>query len=213
VFDLWAQQWRQRKAHGAVVLVRYADDFVVGFERRAEAEQFWRELTERFHQFNLELHADKTRLIEFGCHAAENRRKRGEGKPETFHFLGFTHICEKSRKGRFTILRQTMRKRMQAKLKLLKMELWRRMHEPVPEQGKWLRMVVNGHFRYFGVPRNRPALNEFRYRLVRLWKEVLERRSQKSEIEWERMERLARRWLPYSRIYHPYPWQRWHVKT
>ena len=212
-FDLWAHQWRRRKAHGDVILVRYADDFVVGFQHRAEAEQFQRELTARLHQFNLELHADKTRLIEFGRYAASNRAKRGEGKPEVFHFLGFTHMCGRTRKGRFTVLRQTMRKRMRAKLKTIKVELKRRMHDPIPEQGKWLRSIVLGHFRYYGVPRNRPALDVFRYQLVKQWKHVLERRSQTGQVEWERMNRLALKWLPASRIYHPYPNQRLVVTT
>jgi RNA-directed DNA polymerase len=213
VFDLWAHQWRRRKAHGDVILDRYADDFVAGFQHRAEAEQFQRELTVRLHQFNLELHADKTRLIEFGRYAASDRAKRGEGKPEVFHFLGFTHICGTTRKGRFTVLRQTMRKRMRAKLQNLKIELRLRMHDPIPEQGKWLRSVVVGHYRYYGVPRNRPALNVFRCQLLRLWKHVLGRRSQNSQIEWARINRLARKWLPYPHIYHPYPNQRLVVTT
>ncbi len=212
-FDLWAHQWRRQKAHGEVILVRYADDFVVGFQHRAEAEQFQRELTARLHQFNLELHADKTRLIEFGRYAATNRAERGEGKPETFHFLGFTHICGTTRKGKFTVLRQTMRKRMRAKLKTIKLELMQRLDASIPEQGKWLRSVVTGHNRYYGVPRNRPALKMFRRQLVRLWKHVLERRSQTGQIEWERMNRLARKWLPSSHIYHPYPDQRLVVTT
>jgi RNA-directed DNA polymerase len=213
VFDLWAHQWRRREAHGDVILVRYADDFVAGFQHRAEAEQFQRELTARLHQFNLELHADKTRLIEFGRYAADNRAKRGEGKPETFHFLGFTHICGTTRKGRFTVLRQTMRKRMQAKLKGIKLELRQRMHDPIPEVGKWLRSIVVGHFRYYGVPRNRPALNAFRRQVLRLWKHTLKRRSQKGQIEQGRMGRLARKWLPSSHIYHPYPNKRLVVTT
>lgn len=207
-FDLWAHQWRKRNARGEVILVRYADDFVVGFEHRGEAEQFQRDLTERLGRFNLELHADKTRLIEFGRFAATNREKRGAGKPETFNFLGFTHICGKTRKGRFTVKRQTMRKRLRAKLKAIKVELRRRRHDPVPEQGKWLQSVIVGHFRYYGVPMNGPALCEFRYHVVGLWKRALERRSQKARILWERMYRLARDWLPYPRIYHLYPSQR-----
>ncbi len=207
-FDQWAHQWRQRNAQGEVILVRYADDFVVGFEHRAEAEQFQRELTERLGKFNLELHADKTRLIEFGRFAATNRAQRGEGKPETFNFLGFTHICGKTRKGYFTVKRQTMRKRLRAKLKAIKMELRQRLHDPIPEQGQWLRSVMLGHFRYYGVPMNGPALCEFRYHVVGLWKRALERRSQKARIRWERMYRLARNWLPYPRIYHLYPSQR-----
>jgi hypothetical protein len=213
VFDLWAHQWRRQKPRGEAIFVRCADDFVVGFQHRGEADQFQSELTARLHQFSLELHAEKTRLIEFGRFAAENRAKRGEGKPETFHFLGFTHICGKTRKGRFAVLRQTMRKRMQAKLQRMRSELRRRMHDPVPEQGQWLRAVIAGHYRYYGVPRNMPALNEFRYQLLRLWKGMLERRSQAARITWERMKRLARKWLPYARICHPYPDQRLTVMT
>jgi len=182
--------------------------FVVGFEHHAEAEQFQEELKARLHQFNLELHADKTRLIEFGRSAAKNRAKRGEGKPETFDFLGFTHICGTTRRGRFAVWRQTMRKRMRMKLHKLKEELRRRMHDPLPEVGKWLRSVVTGHFRYYGVPRNGSALNAFRIGLMRLWKHVLDRRSQKGRINWERMQRLALKWLPLARICHPYPNQR-----
>lgn len=207
-FDLWAHQWRKRNARGEVIFVRYADDFVVGFEHRGEAEQFQRELTERLRKFNLELHADKTRLIEFGRYAATNREKRGESKPETFNFLGFTHICGKTRKGYFTVKRQTMRKRLRAKVRAVKMELRRRLHEPIPKQGAWLRSVILGHFRYYGVPMNSPALSEFRNQIVRVWKRALERRSQKARLIWERMSRLVRNWLPYPRIYHLYPSQR-----
>jgi len=212
-FDLWVHEWRKRHAHGEVIVVRYADDFVLGFEHRADAEQFQRDLTERLRKFNLELHAAKTRLLEFGRLAAMNRARRGADKPETFNFLGFTHICGKTRKGRFTVLRQTMKKRLRAKLKAIKIELRKRLHQPIPEQGKWLRSVVVGHCRYYGVPRNGPALGEFRYQVVCLWKRALERRSQKAYLRWERMTRLARTWLPYPHIYHPYPSQRLHVTT
>ena len=207
-FDLWAHQWRKRSARGEVILVRYADDFVVGFEHRAEAEQFQRDLTERLRKFNLEMHTDKTRLIEFGRFAATNREKRGESKPETFNFLGFTHICGKTRKGYFTVKRQTMRKRFRAKVKAVKMELRRRLHEPIPKQGAWLRSVVLGHFRYYGVPMNGPAMSEFRYHVLGVWKRALSRRSQTARITWERMYRLADNWLPNPRIYHLYPSQR-----
>lgn len=212
-FDQWVQQWRERHAHGDVIVVRYADDFVVGFEHRPDAEQFQRDLHVRLAKFNLELHAQKTRLIEFGRFAADNRKRRGEGKPETFNFLGFTHICGKTRKGKFTVLRQTMRKRMQAKLKALKLELKRRMHLPIPEVGAWLSSVLRGYYQYFGVPRNGPALSEFRAQVMRLWKHVLERRSQRAQISWERMNRLARHWIPVPHICHPYPSQRLHVRT
>jgi RNA-directed DNA polymerase len=209
VFDLWIQQWRKKRARGDVIVVRYADDFVVGFQHRDEAEQFWSDLRERFAQFGLELNAEKTRLIEFGPFAVENRRRRGQRKPETFDFLGFTHICRKKRSnGRFTVLRKTMRKRMQAKLRELKLELRRRMHVPVPEVGQWLRSVLVGHARYYGVPMNRSALYRFRFLLIRLWWRSLKRRSQKSRLPWERMKRYVQRWLPPPRIYHPYPLRR-----
>lgn len=161
VFDLWADQWRQRQACGDVVIVRFADDFVVGFQYRDEAEQFLKELQERFQTFNLKLHAEKTRLIEFGRYAATNRKRRGDGKPETFDFLGFTHVCDQDRQGRFIVLRQTMRRRICAKLKEIKEELRRRMHWPIPVTGRWLRSVLLGHDRYYGVPRNLRKLSSF----------------------------------------------------
>ena len=168
-FDLWVQWWRRTQAHGDVIVVRYADDFIVGFQHRTEAEQVLAALRQRFAKFGLELHPDKTRLIEFGQWAAHNRRKRGLGKPETFDFLGFTHICGTKRSnGRFTVLRQTMRKRLTAKLAEVKAELRRRMHDPVPDVGRWLRSVVRGHLQYYGVPMNGPALGTFRFQVVRL---------------------------------------------
>lgn len=212
-FDLWAHQWRKRKARGDVIIVRYADDFVVGFEHRAEAEQFQKELAERLAEFNLELNEQKTRLIEFGRFAAANRAKRGEGKPETFDFLGFTHICGVTSKGRFTVRRKTMRKRFQGKLKEIKRKLRLRMHWPVPEQGKWLRSVLRGHYQYYGVPLNSIMLKNFHYQVKRLWRQSLSRRSQKGYVTWERMDRLTRKWLPNPRIYHPFPSQRLRVLT
>ena len=168
-FDLWVQWWRRTQAHGDVIVVRYADDFIVGFQHRTEAEQVLAALRQRFAKFGLELHPDKTRLIEFGQWAAHNRRRRGLGKPETFDFLGFTHICGTKRSnGRFTVLRQTMRKRLTAKLAEVKAELRRRMHDPVPDVGRWLRSVVRGHLQYYGVPMNGPALGTFRFQVVRL---------------------------------------------
>ena len=208
VFDLWVQQWRQQQAHGDVVVVRFCDDFVVGFEHRYEAEQFLAALRERFALFGLELHPDKTRLIEFGRFADSNRRDRGDGKPETFDFLGFTHACGKTRKGRFTVLRQTMRKRWQAKLVEVKAELRRRMHDPIPEQGAYLRSVLLGHNRYYGVPRNGPSLAAFRKEMTRLWRRTLMRRSQTGFVSWTRMAHYITRWLPTPRICHPYPNQR-----
>jgi RNA-directed DNA polymerase len=205
VFDLWADQWRRTRASGDVIIVRYADDFVVGFQYRSDAQRFLEELRERFGQFNLELHADKTRILEFGRHAAENRERRGEGKPQTFNFLGFTHVCDKTRRGKFTVLRRTMAVRMRAKLKELKESLRRRMHLPVGAVGHWLAAVLRGHYRYYGVPRNYGALGRFRKAVRRLWHHVLNRRSQKASVTAERMSRLVDQWLPVPRICQPYP--------
>ncbi len=213
VLDLWVQQWRQKQAHGDAIFVRFADDFVAGFQHRWEAERFLAELRERFAQFGLGLHADKTRIVEFGRFAAQNRRKRGGGKPETFNFLGFTHSCGKTRKGHFTVLRQTMRQRRQAKLRALKDELRRRLHTPVPEQGAYLRSVLLGHYQYYGVPMNGPALSAFRSAVGYLWRTVLRRRSQNSRLPWQRMRRYLMRWLPVARICHPYPLVRLGVIT
>src|SRR5579859_8105191 len=214
VFDLWALSWRQKHASGDVIVVRFADDVVVGFQSRSDAERFWKELGERFAKFRLELHPEKTRLLEFGPFAADNRKKRGQGKPETFNFLGFTHICAKKRSnGYFTVLRQTIRKRLQAKLSEVKAELRRRMHHPVPELGNWLRAVVGGHFRYYGVPMNAPALHLFRFQVGRLWHRALSRRSQNGRVLWDRMRRLIDRWLPPARVCHPYPLRRLGVIT
>jgi RNA-directed DNA polymerase len=213
VFDLWARRWRKTHAHGDVIIVRYADDFIVGFQHRADAERFLAELRERFAKFSLELHSEKTRLLEFGPFAAEHRRRADEGKPETFNFLGFTHISGKKRNGRFTVVRQTIRKRLQAKLSAVKAELRRRLHAPIPEVGRWLRSVVQGHLRYYGVPMNGPALHTFRFQVGRLWYRTLRRRSQTARITWERMRRLVGRWLPPARITHPYPLRRLGVVT
>jgi group II intron reverse transcriptase/maturase len=190
VFDQWAHQWRKQNARGDMIIVRYADDSVVCFEHRAEAERFKEELAERLKKFNLELQDEKTRLIEFGRYAAKDREARGEGKPETFNFLGFTHICGKKRKGQFCVLRQTMKKCVRAKLKSLDIEMKRRMHIPTPEQGQWLRSVLRGHYQYYGVPRNYPAMKTFRQQVARLWRRNLERRSQRGRISQERMNRL-----------------------
>ncbi len=205
VFDLWAHQWRQQHATGDIVIVRFCDDFVVGFEHQQEAKRFKEALIERFEKFNLELHADKTRLIEFGRFAAKNRERKGLGKPETFDFLGFTHICGRTQKGKFIVLRHTIGKRMRRKLMELGKELRRRLHVPIPLVGKWLRLVLNGHFRYFGVPGNSRKLESFRYHLSQLWYKVLRRRSQRTKLNWERMNRLIERWLPKVRVMHPYP--------
>jgi group II intron reverse transcriptase/maturase len=214
VFDLWVRAWRQKQAHGDMIVVRFADDIVLGFQHRADAERCWKELTERFRKFQLELHPEKTRLLEFGPFAAEYRGRRGQGKPETFDFLGFTHICGKKRSnGRFTVLRQTIRKRLQAKLSEVTAELRRRMHDPIPQTGKWLRSVVEGHFRYYGVPMNAPALHRFRFQVGWLWHRALSRRSQNGRVLWDRMRRLINRWLPPARICHPYPLRRLGVIT
>jgi len=214
VFDLWVQAWRQKRAHGDVIVVRFADDIVIGFNSKADADQFRVELTERMQKFNLELHPEKTRLLEFGPYAIDQRRWRGEGKPETFNFLGFTHICVKKKSnGRFTVLRQTIRKRLQTKLNEVKAELQRRMHQPIPEQGNWLRAVVGGHFRYYGVPMNQPALAIFRFRVGWYWHRSLSRRSQNGRVRWDRMRRLITRWLPLPSVCHPYPLRRMGVIT
>jgi RNA-directed DNA polymerase len=203
-----------RFCEGGGVQLPSATRLVLGFEVKAEAVRFWAELIERMRKFSLELHPEKTRLLEFGPFATENRKKRGEGKPETFNFLGFTHICGKKRgNGRFTVLRQTIRKRLQAKLSEVKAELKRRMHDPIPEVGQWLRSVVGGHIRYYGVPTNRAALYTFRFQVGRLWHRTLLRRSQKARVLWDRMRRLIDRWLPPARTCHPYPLRRLGVIT
>ena len=208
VFGLWVNQWRQGSDRGDVIVVRFADDIVMGFQYKREAEQFLKELRTRFRKFNLELHPKKTRLIEFGRFAAENRKRRGDKKPETFDFLGFTHSCAKKRNGKFTVLRQTIKKKLRAKLQAVKMELRRRLHDPIPEVGTWLASVVRGHARYYGVPRNSHAIGLFRSQITRLWYRSLRRRSQKTRVNWTRMKRLAKRWIPLVRIVHPYPEQR-----
>jgi len=213
VFDLWVQQWRKTKAKGDVIVVRWADDFVLGFEHRSDAERFHKELAERFAKFKLKLHPEKTRLIEFGYYAANNRKERGQGKPETFNFLGFTHICGKKRSGMFTVYRRTMSKRKRGKLKEIKTELRKRIHQRVTEVGKWLRSVVEGHNRYYGVPSNLPSLYSFRFHVVRHWYRTLRRRSQKTRLTWERMYRLVNRWLPPPLLHHPYPLRRLGVIT
>src|ERR1700674_185020 len=214
VFDLWVQAWRQKRAHGDVIVVRFADDIVVGFNSKADADQFRVELTERMQKFNLELHPEKPRLLEFGPYAIDQRQWRGEGKPETFNFLGFTNICVKKKSnGRFTVLRQTIRKRLQAKLNEVKAELQRRMHTPIPELGKWLQAVVRGHIRYYGLPMNQPALHIFRFQVGWYWHRSLSRRSQNGRVLWDRMRRLISRWLPLPTVCHPYPLRRMGVIT
>lgn len=213
VFDLWADQWRGRHARGDVIIVRYADDFVVGFEHRHEAEAFVEALIERFARFHLSLHPDKTRLIEFGRFAADRRSKRGEGKPETFDFLGFTHICGKTREGYFQVLRKTVAKRMRSKLKAISQTLKRRMHDPICEVGRWLGRVLAGYFRYFGVPGNIDALRRMRWDITRRWRRILNRRSHKARVGWERMDRYATMYLPAPRITHAHPIKRFERRT
>jgi len=205
VYDQWAQQWRRRRARGDMITVRYADDIVAGFQRQSEAEAFQRELRERLGKFGLEMHPDKTRLIEFGRQAAANRKRRGLGKPETFDFLGFTHISGRDRKGRYQLRRRTIQKRMRAKLREVRATLLRRRHLPVPTQGAWLRKVLRGYYNYHAVPTNSKALRAFRQGIVLSWRFALGRRSQKGRITWARMARLAERWLPRPRILHPWP--------
>jgi group II intron reverse transcriptase/maturase len=205
VFDLWAHRWRHHHARGNVILVRYADDIVAGFEHEADAKRFLAELRHRLAKFALTLHPGKTRLIEFGRFAAANRERRGLGKPETFNFLGFTHICGRSRRGRFQLRRKSRRDRMQAKLRELKAELSRRRHEPLVSQGRWLRQVVTGWFNYHAVPTNAPTLGLFRDLVTETWMRALRRRSQKDRTTWQRMHKLAEQWLPRPRILHPWP--------
>jgi group II intron reverse transcriptase/maturase len=213
VFDRWARQWRRQHARGDMVVTRFADDFVVGFEHLGDAKQFERDLRSRFAKFNLELHPEKTRLIQFGRFAAQNRAERGLGKPETFDFLGFTHFCGKTKDGRFWLRRITIAKRMRAKLRALKEELLRRRHLPIPVQGRWLASVVRGHLAYYAVPGNIDAVSAFRDEVRRLWREALRRRSQRSRLTWERMGRLSTRWLPPARIVHQHPVARFAART
>ena len=213
VFDLWADQWRRRHARGDVILVRFADDYVAGFEHRDDAERFLADLRERLAGFNLELADEKTRLIEFGRFAAERRKVRGLGRPETFDFLGFTHCCAKTQNGRFLLKRITISKRMRAKLREVKTELMRRRHLPVPEQGKWLASVVRGHRAYYAVPGNIDAVHAFRTQATRHWYRALRRRSQRTRLDWKRMDRLATQWLPPARMMHPFPDERFAART
>src|ERR1022692_4829608 len=204
-FDLWVNVWRKKWARGEVVVIRYADDVISGFQHQADADRFLEDLRERLGMFGLELHPDKTRRIEFGRFAEENRKRRGEGKPETFDFLGFKHISGKNRLGRFTVRRKTIRKRMVAKLRDIKQQLRARMHDPVRQTGQWLKSIVQGHFNYYAVPGNLDSLSVFRERLIGQWWRTLRRRSQKRPISWTRTLALADRWLPQPHVLHPYP--------
>ena len=205
VLDLWLEQWRQKQAKGDVLFVRFADDFVAGFQHRQEAEQLLDGLRERFNKFGLKLHPDKTRLIEFGRFAAQDRRSRGQGKPDTFNFLGFTHCCGTDQSGKFTVIRKTMRQRMLKKLKEVNLELRRRRHQPVDDQGRYVQALVGGHVRYYGVPFNSGPIRAFRGMVTRLWKKWLSRRSQRGYLRWDRMQRYIDRWVPPAVICHPYP--------
>jgi group II intron reverse transcriptase/maturase len=204
-FDLWVNAWRQKWAQGEVIVVRYADDIVLGFQDQTDADRFRENLAERLKKFGLELHPDKTRRIEFGRFAEPNRRKKGEGKPETFDFLGFKHISGKSRNGNFALKRKTIAKRMVAKLKDIKQQLRQRMHDPVKQTGQWLRSVVQGYFNYHAVPGNISRLSLLRYRVTRLWRWALRRRGQQHRPTWAQIGRLVDGWLPIPRVLHPYP--------
>lgn len=208
VLDVWTHKWRKTECRGDVIIVRYADDFVMGFENRNEAEACLEALRKRLGEFGLELHPDKTRLIEFGRHTIDRGPDGGSGKAETFDFLGFTHISARGRSGKFRVERRTIKKRLRSKLAEVKRELRRRMHDPIPEVGKWLRSVVKGHLQYYGVPLNSRALRQFHWQVTWLWHRALNRRSHKGYVTWERMERYIDRWIPPVRIYHPYPSQR-----
>jgi group II intron reverse transcriptase/maturase len=212
VFDLWAERWRRREATGDMIIIRYADDTVVGFEHEADARRFWDAMRARLEEFALTLHPDKTRLIEFGRFAAARRARHGLGKPEAFHFLGFTHICAKTRRGSFLLKRKSRRDRMRATVRAVKEALRRRMHQPIPVQGRWLKQVVTGYFAYHGVPTNRRALQAFRYHVTDLWRRALRRRSQKDGLTWLRITKLAEDWLPKPSILHPWPEQRFAVR-
>jgi len=213
VLDLFVVWWRRHHARGEVIIVRFADDFIVGFEYEQDARRFLAVLRPRLAKFGLELHPDKTRLIEFGRFAARNRAARGLGKPETFDFLGLTHICGRSRSGRFQLKRITIARRLRAKLAEVKAQLKRRMHDPVPEQGRWLAAVVRGHMQYYAVPGNVHAVAAFRAQVTRHWLKALRRRSQKNRITWQRMRRIETRWLPRARVMHPYPNVRFDART
>jgi hypothetical protein len=204
-FDLWAEHWRRREAKGDMIIVRYADDIVVGFQHEADAKRFRDDMGQRLAEFALTLHPEKTRLIEFGRFAAGNRARRGLGKPDTFNFLGLTHICGRSRHGKFMLRRQTRTDRMRAKLKEVKDALMRRRHEPIPVQGRWLGQVVGGFFGYHAVPTNRRALSAFLYHVKDLWRRALRRRSQKDRFTWPRIDRLADAFLPKPLVRHPWP--------
>jgi RNA-directed DNA polymerase len=212
VFDLWAERWRRREASGDMIIVRYTDDIIVGFQYETDARRFWDAMRERLAEYSLSLHLEKTRLIEFGRFAADQRDRCGLDKPKTFNFLGFTFICGRSRRGRFALKRKSRGDRMRATLQEIKKEMQRRMHQPIPKQGKWLRQVVTGFFAYHAVPTNSRALHTFRHRVTDLWRRSLRRRSHKDRMTWSRIKKLADDFLPQARILHPWPHARFAVK-
>src|SRR6202795_3563516 len=212
VFDLWAERWRRHEATGGMMIVRYADDIVVGFAHEVDARRFWDAMRKRFEEFSLSLHPEKTRLIEFGRQAVDRRDQRGLGKPETFNFLGFTHICGRSRHGKFLLKRKSRRDRMRGKLKEIKEEMRHRIHQPIPEQGRWLAQVVRGYFAYHAVPTNSASIGAFRHHVVDLWRCSLSRRSQHGGITWQRIKQIADDWLPQPKILLPWPQQRFAVR-
>jgi group II intron reverse transcriptase/maturase len=212
VLDLWIHQWRRKYANGEVIVVRFADDFLVGFQHKKDAERMLTLIRERMAQFALELHSEKTRLIEFGRFAAKKRSRRNRNRPETFDFLGFTHICGKNRKGGFILMRHSVNKRVQQKLRAVRVELRKRMHRPIAEQGRWLGLVFRGFSQYYAVPTNGRAVNSFRGELARSWYRSLRRRSEKRRINWKKMDRLVKHWIPATRICHPWPNERFDAK-
>ena len=205
VLDQWSHQWRKRHARGEVIIVRYADDFVVGFQYLEDAKRYYTELEARVSKFDIELHPEKTRILEFGRFASKNRENRGEGNPETFQFLGFTHICGKSRNGKFLIRRKTIKKRFRKKLQDVRSKLRKRMHHPIAEQGEWLRAVINGYFNYHAVPTNMDTMQQFRTQIARYWYQTLRRRSQKTRVTWKWLIPHLDCWLPLARCRRPWP--------
>ena len=212
VFDLWAHQWRKRHALGPVTLIRYADDIIIGFDKSYDAKRFQAALRKRMEKFSLSLHPDKTRLIEFGRFAVHDRAQKCLGKPETFNFLGFTHICGRSRQGGFQLMRKSRRDRVRSRLREIKEDLRRRMHHSIPQQGQWLRRVVRGFFAYHAVPTNSKSLSAFRQHVVDIWRRMLSHRSQKDRTRWDRIVRIAQDWLPAPCILHPWPGVRFAAK-
>ena len=213
VFDLWAHAWRKKRTSGDMIIVRYADDIIVGFQKKSDANKFRHDLQQRLQGFGLELHPEKTRLVQFGKLAADFRKQDGKGRPETFDFLGFTHICGKSKRGKFLLHRRTIKKRMRASLRAIRSELMRRRHLPIPDQGRWLNRIVRGHYAYYGVPTNIHRMESFRDQVTRHWRHALMRRSQRHRLDWDRMRLLAERWIPKAHIQHPWPNVRFDART